>query len=85
MAKIPLKKNDGLGEQPGLKNDVYTASLNETAEENKEDKFTFSDDEPKKSKLTGFLRKAKRVLERNTKIRNSDDNVKVANLEFAIH
>ena len=76
---------DGSGEQTALKNNVYTASLTENTEENKEDKFTFSDDEPKKSKLTGFLRKAKRVLERNTRIKNSDDNVKVANLEFAIH
>ncbi len=65
-------------------NNVYTAVFTNKSDENKEDRFTFSDDEPKKSKLSGFLRKAKRVLERNTKMKSGDDNVKVANLEFAI-
>lgn len=65
-------------------NNVYTAVFTNNSDENKEDRFTFSDDEPKKSKLSGFLRKAKRVLERNTKMKSGDDNVKVANLEFAI-
>ncbi len=63
---------------------VYSTSFTENDNETKEGQFTFTDDEHKKSKLSGFLRKAKRVLERNTKMKSSDDNVKVANLEFAI-
>lgn len=65
-------------------NNVYTAAFTDNSDENKADRFSLSEDEPKKSKLSGFLRKAKRVLERNTKMKNGDDNVKVANLEFAI-
>jgi anti-sigma factor RsiW len=65
-------------------NNIYTTVFTDNSNDNKEDRYTFSDDEPKKSKLSGFLRKAKRVLERNTKMKSGDDNVKVANLEFAI-
>ena len=65
-------------------NNAYAAVFNDNSDHNKEDRFTLSDDEPKKSKLGGFLRKAKRVLERNTKMKSGDNNVKVANLEFAI-
>ena len=66
-------------------NQVYTTSFADNTDTNKEDQFTFSDDEnePKKSRLSGLLRKAKRVLERNTKIKASNENLKVANLEFA--
>jgi hypothetical protein len=63
---------------------IYTAAFTDNSNENKEGPITFSDEEPKKSKLSGFLRKAKRVLERNTKMKNGDNNIKVANLEFAI-
>ncbi len=61
-----------------------TAFINNSIEE-KEDHFTLSDDEPKRSRLSGFLRQAKRVLERNTNLDNSDNNIKVANLTFTIH
>lgn len=71
--------------QPALNNNnVYTAVFSESANDNKEDQFTFLDDEPKKSRIGGLLRKAKRLLERNTKMKTGDNNVKVANLEFAI-
>ena len=68
-----------------VNNQVYTTSFTDNSETKKEDQFTFSDDEnePKKSRLSGFLRKAKRVLERNTKIKASNENLKVANFEFA--
>jgi hypothetical protein len=38
----------------------------------------------KKTKLRGFLKKVKRTLERNAKVSNSDGDVKVANLSFAV-
>lgn len=66
-------------------NNIYTAAFkDDNSDQNKEDRFILSDEEPRKSKLGGFLRKAKRVLERNTKMKSGDNNVKVANLEFAI-
>ena len=68
-----------------LQNQVYTTSFIDNTDTNKDDQFKFSDDdnEPKKSRLSGFLRKAKRVLERTTKIKASNENLKVANFEFA--
>ena len=66
-------------------NNIYTTSFSGNNEENKVDHYSFTeqDDEPKKSRLSGFLRKAKRILERNTKIKASNENLKVANFEFA--
>lgn len=68
--------------QTAQKSNIYTASFSDNSNENKEDLFILSDEEPKKSKLSGFLRKAKRVLERNTKSKNGDDEIKIANLSF---
>jgi hypothetical protein len=70
--------------RPEETNNVYTASFTNNNTENKEDHFILSDDEPKKSKLTGLLRKAKRVLERNTNINTGGNTLKVANVEIAI-
>jgi len=70
--------------RPEETNNVYTASFINNNDENKEDRFILSDDEPKKSKLTGLLRKAKRVLERNTNINTGGNTLKVANVEIAI-
>ncbi len=82
-ANIPTGKD--LQTKPAeANNNIYTAAFTDNNDQNQEDRFTLSDDEPKKSKLGGFLRKAKRVLERNTKMKSGDNNVKVANLEFAI-
>ena len=66
-------------------NNVYATSFSEKNVENKVDHYSFAEqeDEPKKSRLSGFLRKAKRVLERNTKMNASNENLKVANFEFA--
>ena len=79
---ITFNKNPEKNIGTTLQSKIYTTSFTET---NKEDQFTFSDDEeePKKSRISGFLRKAKRVLERNTRIKASNENLKVANFEFA--
>ena len=61
-----------------------TTSLNENAEENDNRIFFMDEEKVKKTKLGGFLRKAKRVFERNAKIKPGGNNIKVANLEFAI-
>ena len=85
--KLPAGVSDGITKninQPANNNNVYTAVFSETDTDNKQDQFAFSDDEPHRSKMGGFLRKAKRLLERNTKMKPGDNNVKVANLEFAI-
>lgn len=43
-----------------------------------------NDDTNKKSKLNSFFKKAKRLIERKTKIGHGSNDVKVANLSFAI-
>jgi hypothetical protein len=43
-------------------------------------------DSPKKTKLGGFFKKVKRVIERKTKIKTgSSDDVKIANMSFVMH
>lgn len=84
ISNIAITAKDNKIKPAASNNNVYTAAFTDNSDENKEDRFSLSEDEPKKSKLSGFLRKAKRVLERNTKMKSGDDNVKVANLEFAI-
>lgn len=83
---LPANNNegaDGTSRQSPAANNVYTAAFSETNND-KQGEFTFSDDEPQKSRITGLFRKAKRLLERNTKMKTGDSNVKIANLEFAI-
>ena len=64
---------------------VYTAAFTDRSNENKETGFALSDDEPKKGKLTGLLRKAKRLLDRNTQMKTGDNNnLKVANVEIVL-
>ena len=44
------------------------------------------EDKPRKTKLGGFFKKVKRQLERKTKIKTgSDDEVRIANISFAMH
>jgi anti-sigma factor RsiW len=74
---------DATNKQSSADNNVYPAAFSETNND-KQDQFAFSDDEPKKSRIGGLFRKAKRLLERNTKMKPGENNVKVANLEFAI-
>ena len=56
--------------------------------ENNNQQFAFEEDNNndtnKKSKLNSFLKKAKRLIERKTKIGHGSNDVKVANLSFAI-
>lgn len=43
------------------------------------------DDAPKKTRIGGFFKKVKRVLERNAKIKTGNsDNIKIANMSFAM-
>ena len=77
------KGADETNRQSSADNNVYPAAFSETNSD-KQDQFAFSDDEPKKSRIGGLFRKAKRLLERNTKMKPGENNVKVANLEFAI-
>lgn len=72
-------------QKEGKKNIFTTASFSDNDTDKKEDHFKFSDEEPKKSKLTSFIREAKRKLERITNIQSGDANLKVANLSFATH
>lgn len=49
--------------------------------------FAFDDEEdkPKKTKLGGFFKRVKRVVERKTKIKTGDDDeVRIANMSFAM-
>ena len=84
ISNIAITAKDNKIKPAASNNNVYTTAFTDNSDENKEDRFSLSEDEPKKSKLSGFLRKAKRVLERNTNMKGGDDNLKVANLEFAI-
>ncbi|MEO6228828.1 MAG: hypothetical protein ABJB11_08915 [Ferruginibacter sp.] len=62
-----------------------TASFNEGSEDRNGDHVLLMDEEKiKKTKLGGFLKKVKRVLDRNANINSGDNNLKIANLEFAI-
>ena len=54
-------------------------------EEDNNNRVLFMDEERiKKTKLGGIFRKVKRVFERNTNMKSGSNNIKVANLEFAI-
>jgi hypothetical protein len=62
-----------------------TASLTENSEERNNDRVFFMNEEKiKKTKLGGIFKKVKRVFERNANIKPGNNNIKVANLEFAI-
>lgn len=64
---------------------ALTTAYNETApEEINNNKFLYMDEEKvKKTKLGGFLRKLKRVIERNTNIKGGN-GIKVAGFDIAI-
>lgn len=63
-----------------------TASFTESSEDKNNDRVLFMDEEKiKKTKLGGVFRKVKRVFERNANIKEGNNSIKVANLEFAIH
>lgn len=60
-----------------------TPSNNDTGDKND---FVFDDDKPRKTKVGGFFKRVKRVIERKTKIKTGDDDeVRIANMSFAMH
>ena len=61
-----------------------TASFTDNGEENNDRVLYMDEEKVKKTKLGGIFRKVKRVLERNANITSGGNNIKVANLEFAI-
>ncbi len=61
-----------------------TASFTDNGEENNNRVLYMDEEKVKKTKLGGIFRKVKRVLERNANITSGGNNIKVANLEFAI-
>ena len=69
-----------------LKNDLAlnTSFSNNTGKQNF-DTFDEEENKSRKTKLGGFFKKVKRVLERKTKIKTgSDDEVRIANMSFAM-
>lgn len=61
------------------------ASYTDNSEQNNNRILFINEEKIKKTKLGGIFRKVKRVLERNTNIKTGgSNNIKVANLEFAI-
>ena len=61
------------------------ASYTDNSEKNNNRILFINEEKIKKTKLGGIFRKVKRVLERNTNIKTGgSNNIKVANLEFAI-
>jgi len=63
---------------------VYVASFTESNEGSSNHILFMDEEKVKKTKIGGFFRKVKRVVERTTNIKTGDNNFKVANLEFAI-
>ncbi len=63
---------------------VSVASFTESSGESSNHVLFMDEEKVKKTKVGGFFRKVKRVVERTTNIKTGDNNFKVANLEFAI-
>jgi len=63
---------------------VSVASFTENSEESSNHVLFMDEEKVKKTKIGGFFRKVKRVVERTTNIKTGGNNFKVANLEFAI-
>ncbi len=61
-----------------------TASYTEGEDKNDDRVFFMSEDKAKKTKLGGIFRKVKRVFERTANVKEGNNNIKIANLEFAI-
>lgn len=65
---------------------AINTSLKNNAGVNNDFAFDDEDDKPKKTKLGGFFKRVKRVVERKTKIKTGDDDeVRIANMSFAMH
>ncbi len=66
-----------------------TIAINTSVKNDTGDNETFvfdpEEDKPRKTKLGGFFKRVKRVLERKTKIKTgNDDEVRIANMSFAM-
>ena len=70
-------------ELPKADNYARTAALTDGETESGNKIFYMSEETVNRSKVGGFLRKVKRVIERNTSI-NTGNGVKVAGFEFAV-
>lgn len=77
---VIVKENDE-GEKLAAPEAIYTSFRND---ENSNGSSFDEEEKTKKTKLGGFFRKVKRIIERNTNIKTGEKNFKVANLEFAI-
>lgn len=75
--------NDNNGPQDAANLYASRTSLTEDSENNNRVLY-FEEEKIKKTKLGGIFRKVKRVFERNTNLKSGGNNIKVANLEFAI-
>ncbi|MES2847913.1 MAG: hypothetical protein V4685_02570 [Bacteroidota bacterium] len=71
---------------PKNENAITASFNNSTAQEYASFEEENDEDKPRKTKLGGFFKKVKRQLERKTKIKTgSDDEVRIANMSFAMH
>ncbi|MBC7890146.1 MAG: hypothetical protein H7Z13_19895 [Ferruginibacter sp.] len=61
-----------------------TTSFTENGEDNNNRVLFMDEEKIKKTKLGGIFKKVKRVLERTANIKPGGNNIKVANIEFAI-
>lgn len=87
VAKVEADIIKETSETKTIPSNVYAVNAAVTSESSKG--FTSFDEEegdrPKKTKLGGFFKKVKRVLERKTNIKTgSDENIKIANMSFAM-
>ena len=65
---------------------VAPKSFKNNAGDNNTIAFEEDEDKPRKTKLGGFFKRVKRVIERKTKINTGDDDeVRIANMSFAMH
>jgi hypothetical protein len=73
-----------INEQPSTAFTASAVSLKDAEEDNDDHILFMEEDKIKKTKLGGIFRRVKRVLERKTNIKPGGNNIRVANLEFAI-
>ncbi|HMO61237.1 MAG TPA: hypothetical protein PKC39_01225 [Ferruginibacter sp.] len=67
---------------------AINTAFNTTDEDEDDGRYAVNDESDNKrsrSKIGGFLKKIKRTIERKTNTANSDDEIKIANLSFAVH
>lgn len=91
VASVPSlnKKELKALDNPGINEAAQPYAINTAFTDNKDEKITYGfeeeEDQPKKTKVGGFLKKLNRVLQRNANIKTgSGDSFKVANLSFAV-